>query len=140
MDSLDIVTTARKWLGTPFHHQGRVPNVGLDCVGLVIQVAKELNLSNFDTTNYSAIPDGKVLKSLCEQEMIEVPYINAQYGDVLLFKFGERPQHLGIIGDYLYGGFSIIHAYAVAGKVVETRLDDFWIQKLISCYRLPGVD
>ena len=90
MDSLDIVTTARKWLGTPFHHQGRVPNVGLDCVGLVIQVAKELNLSNFDTTNYSAIPDGKVLKSLCEQEMIEVPYINAQYGDVLLFKFGEK--------------------------------------------------
>ncbi len=28
------IAAARTCLGTPFHHQGRAPGVGLDCIGL----------------------------------------------------------------------------------------------------------
>ena len=32
----NMIAAARACLGTPFHHQGRMPGVGLDCIGLVI--------------------------------------------------------------------------------------------------------
>lgn len=36
-----IVCSARKRIGTPFKHQGRKAGVGLDCIGLVVDVFKE---------------------------------------------------------------------------------------------------
>ncbi len=36
----DVVRTARTWLGTPYHHQGRLKGVGVDCAGLLIGVAQ----------------------------------------------------------------------------------------------------
>ena len=39
---LDVVRMARTWLGTPYHHQGRVKGAGVDCGGLVIGVARFL--------------------------------------------------------------------------------------------------
>ncbi len=134
-----IVEEARSWLNTPFHHQGRVKGVGVDCVGLVIGVAKTLQLSNFDTHDYSPIPDGKILKYLCDTEMTEITENEIMLGDVVLFKFDERPQHLGIIGEYIYGGNSLIHSYSQARKVIETRFDEYWLERVVSYYRLPGV-
>ena len=142
MDNLTkehIVQEARSWIGTPFHHQGRVKGAGVDCVGLVIGIAKHFELSEFDTTNYSHIPDGEVLQALCEEHMVRINLVDLEVGDVLLFRFNERPQHLAIVGDYPYGGFSIIHAYSVAKKVVETRLDEYWNDLIVAAYRLPGV-
>src|SRR4051794_8469193 len=33
-----IVTEAETWLGTPFHHQGRVKGAGVDCAMLLAEV------------------------------------------------------------------------------------------------------
>ena len=44
MNRQDVVTAAREWIDTPFHHQARLKGVGVDCVGLVIGVARELAL------------------------------------------------------------------------------------------------
>ncbi len=32
----DFVRVARSYIGTPFHHQGRLPGVGLDCAGVIV--------------------------------------------------------------------------------------------------------
>ena len=40
----DVVREAKTWLGTPFHHQGRLKGVGVDCAGVIVCVAKELKL------------------------------------------------------------------------------------------------
>ena len=40
----DVVAAALAWTDTPFHHQARLKGVGVDCVGLVIGVARELGL------------------------------------------------------------------------------------------------
>lgn len=140
-----IVVEARSWIGTRFHHQARLKGVGCDCAGLVVGVCKELGLSDFDKSDYARQPDGVMLKQTCDQNMTAIPFVDAQPGDVLLFKFDADPQHLAIVGDYAHGGLSIIHAYSLARKgkelgwVVETRLDSVWIKRIVAAYRLPGV-
>lgn len=37
-----IVTSARSWVGTPFHHQASVKAVGCDCLGLLRGIWREL--------------------------------------------------------------------------------------------------
>ena len=31
-----MIAAARACIGTPFHHQGRRPGAGLDCIGLIV--------------------------------------------------------------------------------------------------------
>jgi hypothetical protein len=47
---------------------------------------------------------------------------------------------LGFIGDYEFGGLSMIHAYAWSRKVVEHRLDDVWRRRIVALFELPGVN
>ena len=68
-DSTTMVTQARTWLGTPFHHQARLKGKGCDCLGLIVGVVDELGLKNeqgeflagFDEVTYSKEPDGAYL-------------------------------------------------------------------------------
>ncbi len=61
-----IISQARTWLGTKYHHQGRLKKSargfgGVDCIGLVIGIIDELgiqdgdgnSLVHADETNYS---------------------------------------------------------------------------------------
>ncbi|MBL0320066.1 MAG: hypothetical protein IPP74_12385 [Alphaproteobacteria bacterium] len=41
-----IISQARTWLGTPFHHQARLKGKGCDCLGLIVGVADELGLKD----------------------------------------------------------------------------------------------
>ena len=135
-----IVAEARSWIGTRFAHQARLKGVACDCAGLVVGVCKELGLSDFDKADYTHSPDGQMMQATCAEQMTPIEVAAVQPGDVLLFRFNEAPQHLAIVGDYaLGGGLSIIHAYSLAHKVVETRLDDLWQSRIVAAYRLPGV-
>lgn len=138
MTGADVVMEARSWLGTRFHHQGRLKSVGCDCAGLVVGVAQALGLSEFDKTDYSRLPDGEMLRAVCDANMTGIAITDVQPGDVLLFKFDQFPQHLAIVGDYPAGGLSLIHAFAPSRKVVEVRLDDVWQQRVVAAYRLIG--
>lgn len=135
----EIVQSARELLGTPFHHQGRISGVGVDCVGLVILVARKLGYvpSDFDFTGYPRYPDGKVLIEQLGLHLIEIAKPNMQIGDIVCVAFDKHPQHVGIIGDYRHGGFSIIHAAGKHGKVIETRLMFSNSMKFVSAYRFP---
>lgn len=134
-----MVSEARSYLGTPFRHQGRLKNVGVDCVGLLICVAKTLDIGDFDKTDYSRIPDGVILRQRCDNQMTAIAIDAAQQGDVLLFRFEKEPQHIAIVGDYRHGGLSIIHALAQSEKVIETRLDSTWKSRIVAAYQLLGV-
>ena len=66
IDNLQIIATARTWLGTNFHHQGRIKNVGVDCIGLIIGVAAELGVVLPDRQNYARQPDESELQTALE--------------------------------------------------------------------------
>ena len=64
-----IVSVARAAVGTPWHHQGRVAGLGLDCIGLLVHVARELDLegAGYAKTNYAHFPDqARVQRELAE--------------------------------------------------------------------------
>jgi len=137
----DIVTTARTWLATPFHHQARLRGVGVDCIGLVIGVARALGLvaPGFDIAAYPRIPDGKTLLPLAREYMTEIDRAAMQPGDVVVVSFDKDPQHFGVLGDYRHGGLSIIHAASQPGRVIETRLMFSEHMKFVAAFALPGV-
>ena len=126
----EIILAARSWLGTKFHHQGRKKNVGVDCIGLVVGVAREVGFEVADRTDYCRQPHAR------ELEKALLGYLNPckiKVGAVALFTLGKEPQHVGIITDY-GAGFGIIHAYAQARKVVEHNLDSWWRERLTACF------
>lgn len=123
MTPADVVVAARKWIGTPWAHQGRTPGVALDCAGLVICVARELGVvpEGWDVNGYGRTPDGTLLQWF-DQMLPRAPLAALQPGDVIAVAIEHDAQHIGIIADWRHGGLSVIHAGARAGRVIETRL------------------
>lgn len=133
-----VVATARGMLGTTWMHQARLPGVAVDCAGLVICTARALGLvpTEWDIADYPRHPDG-TLAGLCAAHMQPIDAL--ELGAVLVLAIERDPQHLGIVGDYTHGGWSLIHASSAAGRVVETRLLFARGATLRGIYRLPGV-
>lgn len=132
----DVVRSARGFLGTRYRHEGRT-QAGMDCIGLVLCVARELGLSDWEPPVYGRRPDHVLLHDLAQTMMTPVQGI--QPGAVVEFAIDGLPQHFGIAAPYVWGGLSIIHAYAPTRTVVEVRLDDVWRGRVCGVYMLPGV-
>lgn len=124
-----IVAAARAEIGTPFRHQGRQPGLALDCAGLVITVAKALNVDHFDVIGYSRIPTG-ILKAVLDQQQCLTRVDSPQPGDILLMRFKHEPQHLAICA-----GDTIIHSYESVGQCCEHDFTDMWRRRLVAVYR-----
>lgn len=139
----DIVRVARSYINTPFHHMGRNSGVGLDCAGILVCVARELGLvtSDFDVPAYTPVPDGRSMLEWCEQYMRRVDQATMQPGDAIVLITDVHPQHLAILGNYLHGELSIIHAANTAHppRVIETRLIFSRAQRFVAAYALPGI-
>lgn len=146
----DVVEAARGWVGTRFHHQGRLKasegrKGGCDCLGLLVGVARELRLpasgggmlADFDERDYGHMPDGRKLKATLDLLLEPIAPQDAGEGDVLLLRIEGVPQHLAIVCGYPYGGLGMIHALAANRRVVEHRLDEAWRGRIAAAYRIP---
>lgn len=140
---LEVVQAALGWLGTPYHHQARVKGVGVDCIGLVIGVARELALvpPEFDVGAYPRVPGAGQLMAHAREHMVEIERAAMQAGDVVALAFERDPQHFGILVDYRHGGLAMLHAAALASppRVIETRLLFSPTLKFVAAFALPGV-
>jgi cell wall-associated NlpC family hydrolase len=72
-----------------------------------------------------------LVEEICSNEVL-------QPGVLLLFKISSTAQHCGIVSLY-QNSLGLIHAWDIAGKVVEHKLTSDWINKVVGCYGLPGV-
>jgi NlpC/P60 family putative phage cell wall peptidase len=125
-----VVQAARACIGTPFHHQGRVSGIGLDCIGLVVHALKCAGLHIEDSTDYGRQPEGKRLEAaLRAHGYTRVEDIQA--GDILLFRIKREPQHVALA----ISSDTMVHAYAPAGRVVESGLGETWHRRLVSVFR-----
>jgi len=144
-----VVACARSWLGTRFHHQGRIKKTdshkgGVDCLGLLVGVADELSLTSvsgqklqdLDETDYSHYPDSAHLRVQLEKNLIAIPIDSIGEGDILLMNIDDHPQHLGIVSE-LGGHLGLIHAYAPARAVVEHTLDGYWLSRIEASFCIP---
>lgn len=137
----EIVSYVRSLKGTPFVHQGRVPGVGIDCVGLLILTGRHLGLCapDFDFTGYSRFPDGSMLKVL-KKHLSPIPYNDATFGDVVAFmcdKNLNEPQHVAVLVPYHKDVFGIVHASSDDGKVIEQRMVFGPHLRFVQAFRFP---
>lgn len=133
----EIVAEARTWLQTRWSHQQRLKGVATDCAGIVIGVAQARLGFTALIPAYSRQPSHDSLLRMCREHMqaAALPAL----GRVAVMKFQGEPQHMGILGDYPHGGLSLIHAYAKSRKVVEHRLDEIWLARIVAVFILRGV-
>lgn len=112
--------------------------VGVDCIGLVHEVARALGYAqDVIIPPYARQTTQNMMMRLCDEHLVRVAYPDV--GSVVLMRFTAEPQHMGLLGDYLGGGFSFIHSYALMRKVVEHRLDEVWNSRIVACYDFPGI-
>ena len=137
MTGAEIVTVARAFIGTRYVHQGRSTS-GVDCIGLPVCVRAELGLPALDVSGYARATTDTEMLDFCRANMVEVARDQIQPGDILVQMSGTV-RHMAIVADYLHGGLSIIHAWLPRRRVIECRLDDYFMQTVRGCFRFPEV-
>ena len=119
-------TIARSWIGTPYHHMGRVKGAGVDCAMFPLEVFREAGLiGDVEVPYYPAdwmlhrsaeIYLGIVRRYAGE---IEAPPATAGSsvlpGDFVIYKFGRCFAHGAIVIDWP----TVIHAVNGKGVILS---------------------
>jgi len=132
----DIITEARKWLGTRWVHQGR-NSAGIDCAGLLICVMRDLGLPVEDMQGYRRSPDGETFRQHIHSQTDFQAYPTP--GAIGLFREARFPTHTGFFAINDDGMLTLIHAYAPVGKVVEEPFMHHWPSQLVSVRSIRGL-
>lgn len=148
-----IIEQARTWIGVPWRHQGR-NRTGIDCGGLVIQVAIELGFATpaHDRVGYDRLPTLYMLVEHCAKWMRQkqgAEHDDRRPGDVVVMKPTVSypwPSHLGILSRLPSGELGLIHAYSgtadmggkVRSEVIESSYAPWWKQT-VAVYEYPGL-
>jgi cell wall-associated NlpC family hydrolase len=134
-----LLAEARTWIGTPFHHRGRVKGAGVDCGGLVVAVAGACGIALPDLPAYARRASDDTLRAVVESAGgAPLPLAAARPGDVLLFAGPDgHPQHLGLLAGRAPD--RILHACLESRRVVEQVLPAKLAARLIGVYRIPGL-
>lgn len=142
----EIIAEANEWIDTPWQHQACVKGAGVDCAMFVAGVARNVGLVSEE--EMKTIPKDYPKDWHFHQDFPLLPYIMEQLqcvekdkkymrpGDILVFKVGRVPSHLGILlEDNIF-----IHAYSGGNKtVVMNSLSAQWIDRLEQVYKFPGI-
>lgn len=133
----EIVAEARTWLGTPYHHQGRVKGVGVDCAMLLCEVYHAVGLIPFiDPRPYP--PDWHLNRGEERYLAWVEDYANqveaAQPGDVALYRFGRTVSHAGIVVAWP----TIVHAYRGEGCVLADGSKSGLARRFSGFWRVTG--
>lgn len=133
---LRVVEEARRWLGTPWRHLGRVRGAGVDCGMLLAEVYEACGLCSHLESTY---PNDWMLHR-DEDVMVREVEIRGnvraqgpgQPGDIALFRHGRCIAHGALVVEWPL----VIHAYvpvgmvclddAVANRALGRHLAGFW--------------
>lgn len=133
----DILRVGRGYVGTPFHKDGRVKGVGVDCIGLVVCVFRDLgvDLSAIDCHRHTQGDMCEILKEGLSQFCDPVTRIDN--GDILIVRSKGVFNHCGLvfplIGTWIHAVDSRVH-----NKVIEQPITDKWLERVCAAYRYKG--
>ena len=142
MSSELIVGEARRWIGTPYVHQGSMRGAGADCLGLLrgvwrAVIGPEPEAAPAYTPDWAEPSGEEVLLAACNRWLVPKALDDEAEGDVLLFRM--RPdavaKHLGIL---VQPGLvaSFVHAYSGHG-VIESPLSEPWARRIAARFSFP---
>lgn len=118
-----IIREAESWLGTPYHHHGRIKGVGVDCAMLICKVFENVGATpevdpGFYSSQFGLHRDEEQFISWVEKYGKEVE--GPVEGGIVLFKYGRCFSHGGIIVE---GGF-FVHAVMKTAMVIKSQLSE----------------
>lgn len=144
---VDIITEARRWVGTPFRHRGHHIGQACDCVGVVRGVVERFGLAEVpdgilrELETYSRSPNPQRMGELLATFLIKStvsPREAAPDAHVVWLQWLEGlPMHLAITATYQERP-TLIHALREYG-VSEHGFVGVWRHRVHSYWRLPGV-
>lgn len=143
----EVIIEARRWIGTPYHHQAALRGVGVDCVGLIRGVGFAVGVlpprhedwARFNA--YGRLPSPTRMAEGMREFLIPVEYGEQQPGDIAWMQWRENlPMHLGILATLDSDRPSIIHSFSDVGFCVEHGLTSDWLARIVSYWRYPEID
>jgi NlpC/P60 family putative phage cell wall peptidase len=112
----ELVAEAKTWVGTKYHHKGRVKGAGVDCGGLIYQVYKSITglphepYPNDYPQDWALHKDNnEIYLSFLAPYVVET--VSPLPGDVIMFKYGRAFSH----GTIYIGDGKVVHAYGRTG-------------------------
>ncbi|WP_404405384.1 NlpC/P60 family protein [Pelagibacterium halotolerans] len=132
-----VVSEARRWLGTPYRHQGAALGAGCDCLGLVRGVWRALYAADPEPLPpYAADWRRNDARDALEvaAERYFVPARGPKAGQLVLFRLMRKypARHCGI----MVADDRFIHAQEQIG-VVEAYLGEAWARRVAGCFDFP---
>ena len=134
-----VVTTARLWLGTPYHDQASLRGVGCDCLGLARGVWRDVIGSEpFPIPPYSRdwgeTGPHEVLAEGAASMLIPIAPTDVGPGALILFRMTPRAiaKHVGILTE----PDRFIHSYERLG-VIEEVLTPAWRRRIAFAFLFP---
>jgi cell wall-associated NlpC family hydrolase len=124
---LAVITEAKSWLGTPYHHRSRLRGVGVDCGTFCIEVYGRVGLLQVALPEYSE----DWMKHRTDPILMRVireyfdPVLAPETGDLALFKIGREVSHATIILDWP----SVIHCSRPSGVITANAVRDIDIDR-----------
>ncbi len=137
----DIVAEARRWLGTPYHHQASVCGVGTDCLGLVRGVWRALHGAEAEpipaySRDWAEATGHETMLTAARRHLIERDRSAIAPGDILIFRYRAHAvaKHVGILS----APATMIHA--MEGRaVVQVPFAPWWRRHLAAAFSFPGI-
>jgi NlpC/P60 family putative phage cell wall peptidase len=134
-----ILNEARRWIGTPFHHQASICSVGTDCLGLVRGIWRALYGEEPETPppyapDWAEATGRETLLNAARRHLREKDSESLAPGDVLLFRLRRNgpTRHCGILSTK----GRMIHAWS-GQAVAEVPFDAAWQRRQSHVFAFP---
>lgn len=134
-----VLEEARRWIGTPYRHQGSTRRVGCDCLGLIRGVwrsvyGEEPQKPDAYAPDWAEAGEVDLMLDAARRWFDVVPVEDAMPGDLLLFRWrpGMACKHAGILDER--GRF--VHAYQ-GHAVLASALVHQWRRRIAAAFIFP---
>ena len=137
-----IVAAARRWIGTPYHHQASVRGIGCDCLGLVRGVYREVTGLDPETPpaysrDWAEARGIETMLDAAARHLAPVAIADARPGHVLIFRLRADTvaKHAAIMAT----PETMIHAIEGV-PACEVSLSPWWRRRLAAVFEFPALD
>ena len=136
-----IVAAARRYIGTPYHHQGALAGAGCDCLGLIRGVFRDLYGAEPETPppytpDWGETGTREFLLEAAGRHLVPLPRGAGGAGDVVIFRL--RAQAIAKHAAVLTGPDRMIHAQS-RDRVREVTMNGWWRARVAGEFGWPDL-
>jgi NlpC/P60 family putative phage cell wall peptidase len=135
----EVVAAARRWIGTPYHHQASVRGVGADCLGLIRGVWRDLYGADAEqppgySRDWGEVSGEETLIRAATRHLLPRGKAMPEPGDVLVFRMraGAIAKHAAILATPA----TMIHAMEDR-LAAEIPFSPWWRRRLAAVFTFP---